>query len=201
MAGQAALLNFLNNPAQPAAPGQAAPTTVLPPGPKVSKPSPQQKAQADAVKQQQRREESALKAQQQTQQRFEQQATQIGIKAVSGGVQELGQNLSNMGDRLSSWADSVPTPGGIGLLLVVIFLFLWAIVPVNGGNTRLQLLWKTLTGRTRMTASPDAGGTYDASAGTGSGGLGSGGSSNGNFVSPTTELLDMLNIRDFGGNV
>ncbi len=49
------------------------------------------------------------------------------------------------------WAASRPTPGGIATLLILIGVFLMAIVPVdNQGNTRLKLLWLTITGKTHL---------------------------------------------------
>jgi hypothetical protein len=53
-------------------------------------------------------------------------------------------------DRLAAWADTLPTPGGIGLLLIVIGFFLFAIVPVNGTQTRLSLIFLTLFGHTKL---------------------------------------------------
>jgi len=47
--------------------------------------------------------------------------------------------------RLADWASSLKTPGGIGLLIGILFFFIWIIVPVSGGQTRMQLLWGVLT--------------------------------------------------------
>lgn len=47
-----------------------------------------------------------------------------------------------------AWIMRAPTVGGIGVLLAIIALFLMAVVPVDkSGNTRLFLLWLTLTGK------------------------------------------------------
>ncbi len=59
------------------------------------------------------------------------------------GVQPYFQGVVN-------WVSSRPTPGGISALLVVLIFFLFVIVPVNGKYTRLQLIWLTLTGHTKL---------------------------------------------------
>lgn len=49
------------------------------------------------------------------------------------------------------WLESIPTWGGLGLILGVIVLFLMAVVPVDqAGNTRLKLIWYTLSGKTHL---------------------------------------------------
>lgn len=125
------------------------------------------------------------------------------VHAVEG-LTSLADNARSFGSRVEEWANNVATPGGIGLLLLAIFILLWAVVPVNGGKTRAYLFWLTLTGRTRMTDSPDAGGTYtDPGASGASGNFGSGGvvSSNGHSVSAVSDLLAQASIRDWGGSV
>lgn len=50
-----------------------------------------------------------------------------------------------------AWIMRAPTVGGIGALLAIIVLFLLAVVPVDSaGNTRLFLIWLTLTGKTTL---------------------------------------------------
>lgn len=50
-----------------------------------------------------------------------------------------------------TWFSSLPTPGGILLLVLVLMFFLFAVTPVNkAGDTRLKLLWLTLTGKTQL---------------------------------------------------
>lgn len=47
--------------------------------------------------------------------------------------------------------NSLPKPGGIGLLLLALVFFLLVIIPVNKqGDTRLKLLWRTITGQTYL---------------------------------------------------
>lgn len=53
-------------------------------------------------------------------------------------------------ERLNDWASNLPTPGGIGLMLILIAFFLFAVVPVNGTQTRLSLLFLTLLGHTTL---------------------------------------------------
>lgn len=52
--------------------------------------------------------------------------------------------------RAADWASSLKTPGGIGVLLMVLFFFIWVIVPVSNGKTRMQLLWGVLTGQVQF---------------------------------------------------
>lgn len=192
MAGQQALHNFLNQgvPA-PTAPGKASNTQVLPPAPKQKTPTPQQKkvAARDLEAQKQanidRREED------------ERSRARINAGAKVGGAALAGvqERVGAVGDAVTGWADRMPTPGGIGLLLAAIFILLWAVVPVNGGHTRLTLLWMTLMGRTRMALTPDAGGTYDAS--TPAGGAGGGFQAS----TPTADLLSQLGVHDWSSGV
>lgn len=163
MPGQV-LQNFLNQGA--AQPGKAAPTVVI----ANAQGSPQQKAVAKAQQQAAIAQRAAAHAQQQA----AAQAVQQGMARQQAAQEELNGTLTDIGtqqgqrvlnrlnegsQKLTSWADRVPTPGGIGVLLLLIFLFLWAIVPVNGQYTRLQLMWLTLTGRTKMASTPDAANT------------------------------------------
>lgn len=187
----------------------------------------QQKAQAQAaqqaVKNQQAKQRIDLRAQRQAQQAQAQQEgaalrqqalnlrgaqehrleTGATVRAVEG-LTNLADNAKGLGNRVEEWASNIATPGGIGLLLLAIFILLWAVVPVNGGKTRAYLFWLTLTGRTRMTDTPDAGGTYTDPGATGAGGnFGSGGivSSNGHSVSSVSDLLSQASIRDWGSSV
>jgi len=46
---------------------------------------------------------------------------------------------------------NLPTPGGIGLLLLIVVVMLFAIVPMNAnGQTRLQLMWSVLAGKAQF---------------------------------------------------
>lgn len=86
-------------------------------------------------------------------------------KAAEAATTQIQGSLTDAGNRLTDRIAGWDTPGGIGLLLLALFILLWMIVPVNGGHTRFGLLWLTLTGQTSL---PD-----DASVpSNGSGGLG-----------------------------
>ncbi len=62
-----------------------------------------------------------------------------------GFANKAGSAASAAHDQIAA----LPTPGGIGILVFVLIFFIWAIVPVSSsGQTRLQLLWLTLTGHT-----------------------------------------------------
>lgn len=51
----------------------------------------------------------------------------------------------------SDWLAALPTPGGIGLLLLAIILILWTLIPTKSGYTRLQLLWMVIHDQVRLT--------------------------------------------------
>lgn len=115
------------------------------------------------------------------------------VSAVAGSVEALGNGIEN-------WAANLPTPGGIGLLLVILFVLLWMVVPVNNSNgqhyTRMQLLWYTLTGRTAIGGPAEQTST---GTGTGSGGpfvLTQPANSNGSGILPITDL-QVFNLPDF----
>lgn len=75
-------------------------------------------------------------------------------RAAQSTINVVNSSVGGVGESIQSWASNLPTPGGLGLLIIVLFVFMWAIVPVNtsGGShyTRLQLLYYTLTGRTTL---------------------------------------------------
>jgi len=112
----------------------------------------EQRTQAQAEREQQRRSLRNLKT---------------GIR----GVDALGENVGNRFDELNGLADRFATPGGVMPLILALLVMTSAIVPVNNGKTRLELLWLTITGKTRL---PDPNDTNGSS---GSGG--SSGSDNG----------------------
>lgn len=216
MAGQQALHNFLQQPA-PGAPGKADVTGILPP--QAGKGSPRQQAarqnQADAQKAEQHQlsvarqqqqlaageERRAARAMQQQQQLADREAKQAqnAIKALGGVGEGVGEGISSLGDRLAAFGERVPTPGGIALILVAIFVFLWAIVPVNGSHTRLELLWLTFTGRTSMASAPEGGQDVPPSSGEGIGNAPPAALLNGNS-SATSDIFSAwpaLDMEDF----
>lgn len=48
--------------------------------------------------------------------------------------------------RLAGRIASLPTPGGLFPWLAILFVLLFALVPVNGTETRLSLIWRSMTG-------------------------------------------------------
>lgn len=54
-------------------------------------------------------------------------------------------SLQDGATRLADRANALSTPGGIGFLIFVLMFFIWAIIPINNGRTRLQLLWGVIT--------------------------------------------------------
>jgi hypothetical protein len=69
-------------------------------------------------------------------------------KEVAGVLVNTGFNVadsvSSIATNIQDWLANLPAPGGIFVILLGIFIFLWLIVPVNGPWTRAQLLWFTL---------------------------------------------------------
>lgn len=62
-------------------------------------------------------------------------------------VEPLVQKANSAADRIGS----LPTMGGIGLLLAVLMIILFTVVIVNKqGDTRLKMLWYMLVGRTTL---------------------------------------------------
>lgn len=222
MASNQAIMNFLNAPPANAAKATRGLSPVANQRAQARyNPSPQLKAQIgaqlDAQAKAEKDAQQALKNQQAQQSlNIRQQNTnlrrqtegRLEANTAAKAVSNLVERADIVGSRLENWASNIATPGGIGVLLFAIFLILWAVIPVNGGHTRAQLFWLTITGRTRMSDTPDAGGTYTdpaaspSSGATGaSGNFGSGGvspKSNGHSASDPLGMLAALNIRDFG---
>lgn len=71
------------------------------------------------------------------------QAQKVAQAQASVAI-EVADNVSEVAGNIQEWIASRPTPGGIMVILLVIFIFLWLIVPVNGQYTRAQLLWMTV---------------------------------------------------------
>lgn len=120
-------------------------------------------------------EKAARLAQEQAEDEAEQ--ARIEAEANKTALQQALDTPGGIARRTSNWISSAPTPGGIGVLVLALLFFLWAIIPVNAaGDTRLKLLWYTLIGRTQFTAdtqtsggSADFGNETDSTATTGSG--------------------------------
>ena len=65
-------------------------------------------------------------------------------------------SLPNPVQRVADALESLPTPGGLIVLLSILLIFLFAIVPVTStGKTRLRAFWDVLRGR--MTLEDPAG--------------------------------------------
>jgi hypothetical protein len=60
-----------------------------------------------------------------------------------------------LADKVEGWRDklaNLPTPGGSGAIFLILILFVFLIVPVAAGYTRMQLFWLTILGRTSLPA-------------------------------------------------
>jgi hypothetical protein len=73
------------------------------------------------------------------------------IDKVSLATDEAKEKIAQVAAPGVRFLSSLPTPGGIGVILFIIVIFLMAVIPVNAqGDTRLKLIWLTLLGRTHL---------------------------------------------------
>lgn len=82
-------------------------------------------------------------------------------------ITALGKDVENASDKVGDFAENLPTPGGIFVLLILLALFMWAVIPVNNGMTRAQLLYYVLTQKAALlpaTMPPGTGGLLSQSA-------------------------------------
>jgi hypothetical protein len=77
------------------------------------------------------------------------QAARQQAKRVGDAVQSVIDRAALPAGRAHDAIAAAPTPGGIGVLVIALLFFVWAIVPFNG-HTRLEWLWLTITGRSRL---------------------------------------------------
>lgn len=88
-----------------------------------------------------RKEEQRIKDEQDT-------LNKLGNKIAEG--QEA---IANSVSPFTQWLAKQPTPGGVATIFVILMFFLFAIVPVNErGDTRLKLIWFTLTSKTKLSS-------------------------------------------------
>ena len=121
-------------PAAPAAPAAPPATPGLTPG--------QQATQARQQAADARRQAEEGRQQQRKQIQANQQGADLATKAGQAVNHAIGGTL----DPAKRWIEGLPTPGGIGLMLLVLVFFIFAIIPVNHKRTRFQLIYLTLTG-------------------------------------------------------
>ena len=108
---------------------------------------------------------------------------------VANGISGAQQKVSQVAD----WASSLSTPGGVGMLIFALLFFIWVIVPVSNGQTRLQLLWGIITGQVGFRQ--DIQSAEDASGG--SADFGNGGGASANFGGGSLPYTDTLSIISF----
>ncbi len=73
-------------------------------------------------------------------------------RTIGGVASSVSETISEKIDPTAQKIGSMPTPGGLGLLVAILLVLLWIVIPVNTqGDTRLKLLWYTLGGRTTLT--------------------------------------------------
>ena len=109
----------------------------------------QRKQLASQYQQQRLQFSAAQNANRQAQARAQAQA-----QAQANLAGSVTDSFGGLADRVNGWAASIPTPGGIFVVLVAIFVTLWVLIPVNQqGYTRAELLWLTVLGRTAIKGS------------------------------------------------
>lgn len=112
----------------------------------------QANAQADA----QRAQERLQLLQARSQVRASQRSAVQSQRGVVSGLRFGSKVLSRPSwiDRLNERVGNIPTPGGLFALFIVLLVFIFLIVPVSTtGQTRFELFWLTLLGRTKLDTS------------------------------------------------
>lgn len=129
--------------------GGAAPATGMP--------------ETDETKARHKEEEQARK-EEEKQAAEEERIAEEEREAQRGTLAGLANTVADTASSLNNRVASFPTPGGIGLLLFVLIIFVWMLVPTKNGYTRMQLLYLTLRDQTTLTGE-FSGGTSGSSGG------------------------------------
>jgi hypothetical protein len=124
----------------------------------VGKPTPETQAHKDAVKEGIVPDDKAAEQEQakvvQIQDRARKQAANNATFAQrrAQNIKTATDPIIRKGAQVVDYVGAAKTVGGVGLLLVILFLLLFIVVRVNAaGNTRLQQLWSMLNGRATLT--------------------------------------------------
>lgn len=119
-----------------------------PPGDKKQE-AEQKKALKDAEKAKEKQEADQKRAQQEVARRNKENLN-TAQRLISKANQATAPVLQRAGEVVDRVAAS-RTPGGIGLLIVILIFLLFVVVVVNqAGDTRLKQLWYMLTGRASL---------------------------------------------------
>jgi hypothetical protein len=119
---------------------------------------PEETTNTDLIKKEAHKEELAkqeekLKLEEEEAERKKQEEEERAnaVIQVKNVVANTGQAAQKAVEPVHQLIINAPTPGGIASILLVIGFFLLAVVPVNPqGDTRLKLIWLTLTGKTHL---------------------------------------------------
>lgn len=135
--------------------------------------------------------------QRESDERSRQKSEDTTIQKTQQAAQAAANAALDSTEGPTRWLEQVPTVFGLGVILAIIGVFILAVVPVDSsGNTRLKLIWYTLTGKTHLSyQGTSTGGS------TGSGDFASFGQSpsqaNANLSQQVP--IDMSNIPDLSG--
>lgn len=108
--------------------------------------------QAGQTRQQQQQQQGQQRQRDAANKRAFGRGANVLVDRVGGAASGPRKHLA----ALSEMAGRVPTPGGIGMLLIILLVFISAIVAVNQGLTRLQLAWLTILNQTYIPESQQA---------------------------------------------
>lgn len=67
-----------------------------------------------------------------------------------------GQRIPATGGGVVARVSNLPMPGGIGMLVFALVVFLFIIAPVNGTKTRMELIWLVITGAYKLPSNDNA---------------------------------------------
>lgn len=80
----------------------------------------------------------------------------VSTKKPALRVLEGGQKGVRAIQDVTPSISDIPTPGGIGLLLLIIFIMLFAIIKTTSGHTRLGLVWSAINGSAALGSAASA---------------------------------------------
>lgn len=103
------------------------------------------------------------------------------LTVIQGGAKGIAESVPSVSE--------LPTPGGVGLMLLIILFILFAVSQSSSGYSRLQVLWMTILGKTEWgnvdaTTSGSTAQTDTTQAQTGTSGPGDVMATNHNWASP-----------------
>lgn len=110
-----------------------------------------QKMDAASKEREAREQEKEREAQRKEAERKEEEKRAKSIRDVRHVTQGINRALENNVQPAIERAATLPTVGGIGLMVGILLVLLFVVVPVNAqGDTRLKQFWYMLNGRAKL---------------------------------------------------